>query len=127
MNKVLKVHPNDNIIVALQDFEVGQEVVLEDASYQLKEAIPVKHKFSATDLQIGAPTIKFSSNTLLFERMSDLIDIDAGTIVTGENSVESKGEELLNLIIQIASGERLTKAEMLGQDDFIPWKRGISL
>ncbi len=74
-----------------------------------------------------APTIKFSSNTMLYERMTDLIDIDAGTIVSGQDSIESKGEELLNLIIQIASGELLTKAEILGQDDFIPWKRGISL
>lgn len=74
-----------------------------------------------------APTIKFSSNTMLYKRMQDLIDIDGGTIVSGQDTIQSKGEELLELIIKIASGQQLTKAEMLGQDDFIPWKRGISL
>ena len=73
------------------------------------------------------PTIKFSSNTMLYERMKDIIDIDAGTIINGKDTINSKGEELLSLIIQIASGEKLSKAEILGQDDFIPWKRGISL
>lgn len=74
-----------------------------------------------------APTIKCATNTRLYQRMSDLIDIDAGTIVTGQDSVVSKGEELLELLIEVASGRQFTKAELLGQDDFIPWKRGISL
>lgn len=73
------------------------------------------------------PTIKFSTNNSLFEKMNDIIDINAGTIVTGEDTIESKGEELLKFIVEIASGQHLTKAEILGQDDFIPWKRGISL
>jgi altronate hydrolase len=74
-----------------------------------------------------SPTIKFSSNTMLYERMNDIIDLDAGTIVTGADTIESKGAELLDLIIEIASGRQLTKAERLDQNDFIPWKRGISL
>lgn len=74
-----------------------------------------------------APTIKMSSNNSLTQRMPDLIDINAGTIISGEDSIESKGEELLELLIQVASGKIQTKAERLGQDDFIPWKRGISL
>jgi altronate hydrolase len=37
------------------------------------------------------------------------------------------GETILESVIQVASGEVRTKAESLGQDDFIPWKRGISL
>lgn len=74
-----------------------------------------------------APVIKMSSNTRLYERMRDIIDIDAGTIITGEDSIESKGEELLELIIKVAGGEVATHASRLGQDDFIPWKRGVSL
>ena len=74
-----------------------------------------------------APTVKMSSNTELAERMVDIIDINAGTIISGEDSIETKGEELLELLIKVASGEKLTKAERLGQDDFIPWKRGVSL
>ncbi len=74
-----------------------------------------------------APTIKFSSNSALAKRMADLIDLDAGTIISGEDTIQSKGEELLELIIATASGDKLTRAERLRQDDFIPWKRGISL
>ncbi|MEM8896502.1 MAG: altronate dehydratase family protein [Bacteroidota bacterium] len=73
------------------------------------------------------PTIKMASNTRLAQKMSDLIDIDAGTIISGEDSISSKGAELLELLIKVASGEIITRAERLGQDDFIPWKRGVSL
>ena len=74
-----------------------------------------------------APTLKMSSNTMLAERMADIIDINAGTIISGEDTIQTKGEELLELLIKVANGETLTKAERLGQDDFIPWKRGVSL
>jgi len=74
-----------------------------------------------------APTIKMSSNTALARRMPDLIDIDAGSIISGEDSIESKGEELLDYIIRVAGGEATPHAVRLAQDDFIPWKRGISL
>jgi altronate hydrolase len=74
-----------------------------------------------------APVVKMATNTVLARRMSDIIDIDAGTIISGEDSVESKGEELFELLIRVASGEAQTHAERLGQDDFIPWKRGVSL
>ncbi len=74
-----------------------------------------------------APTIKMASNTALAERMADIIDINAGTVISGEDTIESKGEELLGLIIRVASGDQPTHAERLGQDDFIPWKRGVSL
>jgi len=74
-----------------------------------------------------APVIKLSTNTQLAERMSDAIDIDTGTIIAGEESVEDAGERILELILKVGSGELKTKAELLGQDDFIPWKRGVSL
>lgn len=74
-----------------------------------------------------APTIKVSTNTSLAKRMPDLIDIDAGTIISGRDSIESKGREILDYIIHVAGGEITPRAVQLGQDDFIPWKRGISL
>ena len=74
-----------------------------------------------------APTIKVSTNNRLAQHMPDIIDINAGTIITGEDSIQSKGEELLEYIIQVANGDYIPHAERLGQDDFIPWKRGISL
>ena len=74
-----------------------------------------------------APVIKMSSNNILSERMKDIIDFNTGTIITGEDTIESKGEELLEYIIKVASGEEVPAAVRLGQEDFIPWKRGISL
>jgi altronate hydrolase len=73
------------------------------------------------------PTIKLSSNSTLAKKMSDIIDIDTGTIISGEDTIESKGEEILEYVIKVASGEITPKAVLLGQDDFIPWKRGVSL
>ena len=74
-----------------------------------------------------APVIKISTNSRLAERMADIIDFDAGGIVTGETTIPQCAEPLLDLCIEVASGNRLTKAEEFGQNDFIPWKRGVSL
>jgi len=74
-----------------------------------------------------APVVKISTNSTLAERMGDIIDFNAGGIVTGESTIPASAEDLLELCIQVASGERTTKAELLGQNDFIPWKRGVSL
>ncbi|WPR71092.1 altronate dehydratase family protein [Flavobacterium sp. NG2] len=73
-----------------------------------------------------APVLKLSSNTTLFNKMNDIIDINAGTVITGEDTIESMGENILEHIIRVANGE-ISKAEIKGQNDFIPWKRGISL
>ncbi len=74
-----------------------------------------------------APTIKIATNTGLAKRMQDIIDIDTGGIITGEKTIEKMGEEILDFCIRAASGEVIPKAVLLGQDDFIPWKRGVSL
>jgi altronate hydrolase len=74
-----------------------------------------------------APVVKISTNSDLARRMPDIIDLDAGSIITGQKSVQATGEEVLEMVIQVASGEVQTKAELLAQDDFIPWKRGVSL
>src|SRR2546427_973428 len=74
-----------------------------------------------------APVIKLSTNSDLAWRMQDIIDIDTGGIISGEKTIEQMGEEGLDFVIQVASGEIRTKAEVKGQEDFIPWKRGISL
>lgn len=74
-----------------------------------------------------APVVKISSNTRLAEKMPDIIDVNAGTVIEGKKSIEEVGEELLEFIIEVASGKKQTKAQKLHQDDFIPWKRGVSL
>ncbi len=73
------------------------------------------------------PVLKVSSNNALAEKMTDIIDINTGEIISGSKTIEEMGEEMLEYIIKIANGELQSKAELLGQDDFIPWKRGISL
>jgi altronate hydrolase len=74
-----------------------------------------------------APVVKISTNSELAQRMPDIIDIDTGPIIAGETTIEKMGETILERVIQVASGEDQTKAEILKQDDFIPWKRGVSL
>jgi len=74
-----------------------------------------------------APVVKLSTNSKLAERMADIIDVNTGSIISGESTVEGMGETILDVVIRVASGEVQTKAELKGQDDFIPWKRGVSL
>ena len=74
-----------------------------------------------------APVIKISTNSALAARMHDIIDMDCGGILTENRTVEETGEALLETVIRVASGEMQTKAEQNRQDDFIPWKRGVSL
>jgi altronate hydrolase len=73
------------------------------------------------------PVIKIASNTRLAEHMSDIIDIDTGAIIQGKATIQAVGDSMLETMLDIASGKTLSKAEVLGQNDFIPWKRGVSL
>jgi altronate hydrolase len=73
------------------------------------------------------PVIKISSNTPLANRMGDIIDLDCGPVIEGLKTIEQMGEEILEYCIKVAGGERTPKAVLLGQDDFIPWKKGVSL
>ncbi|WP_026994957.1 UxaA family hydrolase [Flectobacillus major] len=73
------------------------------------------------------PMVKLATNTILAKKLPEIIDIDCGPIIEGEKSVEEMGEEVLEYIIGLASGEYQTKAMELGQDDFMFWRRGVSL
>jgi altronate hydrolase len=74
-----------------------------------------------------APVVKLSTNTDLAQRMHDIIDIDTGAVVAGQQTIEQMGDSILDFAIKVASGEVRTKAELKAQEDFIPWKRGVSL
>lgn len=74
-----------------------------------------------------APVVKVSTNTALYNRMPDIIDINCGTIIDGEETIEEAAHRMLEYVIRVASGEEVPKAVKLGQDDFIPWRRGVSL
>ncbi len=74
-----------------------------------------------------APVVKLSTNSSLAQRMHDIIDIDTGSVISGKATIERMGEDILEQVIKVASGETPTKAELNAQNDFIPWKRGVSL
>ena len=73
------------------------------------------------------PCIKVATNTPMFERMSDDMDLNAGTILEGE-PVEAAGRRLFELILAVASGQ-MTKSERsgVGEEEFAPWHIGPTL
>jgi altronate hydrolase len=73
------------------------------------------------------PVIKISTNTSLYTKMPDIIDINTGTIIDGEETIEYAAERILNYVIEVASGVKEPATKRNGQADFIPWKRGVSL
>jgi altronate hydrolase len=74
-----------------------------------------------------SPMVKLSTNTRLAEKLPEIIDINCGPIISGEKTVEEMGEEILDYVVELASGHISTKAMDLGQDDFMFWRRGVSL
>ncbi len=72
-----------------------------------------------------SPSIKLSSNSEIYRRMEDDIDIDCGPIAIGAASIEEKGAEILDYLLEVASGRR-TKSELLGYGgaEFVPWQVG---
>jgi altronate hydrolase len=72
-----------------------------------------------------APTLKLASNTVLWQRQQDDIDINCGPIADGEVSVDAMGEQIFRQILRVASGER-TRSEVhgYGQNEFVPWQLG---
>jgi altronate hydrolase len=74
-----------------------------------------------------APVIKLATNTRLYEKMPDIIDINTGTIIEGSERISEAGERILEHLIQVASGEKIALSVKNNQEDFIPWKRGVSL
>ena len=75
---------------------------------------------------IGFPTIpvlKIATNTPLFRRMGDNMDVNAGPIADGEASIAAVGQEIFDALLRVASGER-TASERLGHQEFVPWRIG---
>lgn len=74
-----------------------------------------------------APVVKIATNTNLYNKMNDIMDINTGSVIEGDETIEQAGERILDYVIRVASGEIEVSAVRHGQDDFIPWKRGVSL
>ena len=73
-----------------------------------------------------APTIKVASNTSMYNKMKGNMDINAGTIVAGEESVQQVGKRILDEMVRVSSG-KLTKSEILGHNDFSIWRIGPTM
>lgn len=75
-----------------------------------------------------APSLKLATNTRLYERMGDDMDINCGTIVDGSESAEQCGQRIFDLILRTASGQQ-TKSESMGfgDDEFAPWVLGATM
>jgi altronate hydrolase len=75
-----------------------------------------------------APSIKLATNSPMYERMSEDMDVNCGTILTGEETVAQCGERIFQLILRVASGER-TKSESydFGSSEFAPWTLGATM
>ncbi|MEX0285302.1 MAG: UxaA family hydrolase [Paracoccaceae bacterium] len=72
-----------------------------------------------------APTIKVATNSEMYSRMTDDMDVNAGEILSGDATVESKGREIYELFLRVASGEMSkSEAQGLGDYEFVPWQIG---
>jgi altronate hydrolase len=72
-----------------------------------------------------APSLKLATNTSMYRRLEEDMDIDCGPILTGEADIREMGERIFRLMLETASGKR-TKSEALGFGDseFVPWQIG---
>ncbi|MGE7774715.1 UxaA family hydrolase [Chitinophaga sp. NPDC101104] len=73
------------------------------------------------------PVLKLSTNSRLAAKMPDIIDLDTGPVINGDETLDQAADRIMELLISSASGHYTAKAQLLEQDDFIPWKRGVSL
>jgi altronate hydrolase len=72
-----------------------------------------------------APSLKIATNNVLWERQQEDMDLNCGTILTGEASIAEKGEELFRLMLETASGKRsCSELHGYGQNEFVPWQIG---
>jgi altronate hydrolase len=73
-----------------------------------------------------APTIKLASNTPMYRRMADDMDINCGTVIDGHKSLDDLGQEIFEKILAVASGERSKSEAMgVGEEEFCPWPIGV--
>jgi altronate hydrolase len=72
-----------------------------------------------------SPSIKLATNSVLYERMSDDMDINCGGIIDGTVTVQEKGREIFETILRVASGQASrSEALGMGQEEFVPWYLG---
>ena len=75
-----------------------------------------------------APSVKIATNSAMFRRLEDDMDVNCGTVLDGEESVEEAGHRIFDLVLRVASGEK-TKSELsgFGAAEFAPWQIGATV
>ncbi|MBZ0162163.1 MAG: altronate dehydratase family protein [Notoacmeibacter sp.] len=75
-----------------------------------------------------APSIKIATNTEMYNRMTEDMDVNAGAMLTEGASLEDKGREIYDLLLRVASGEKSkSEAQGLGDYEFVPWQIGATM
>ena len=75
-----------------------------------------------------SPSIKIATNTEMYNNMAEDMDVNAGTVITDNKSIEDVGQEIFDLIVKVASGKK-SKSEFqgLGDLEFVPWQIGATM
>ena len=75
-----------------------------------------------------SPSIKIATNTDMYSKMEEDMDVNAGKVITENKSIEDVGQEIFDLIVIVASGEK-SKSERqgLGDLEFVPWQIGATM
>jgi altronate hydrolase len=72
------------------------------------------------------PSIKLASNTPMYQRLQEDMDINCGVVVDGEVTIDEMGQRIFDEMLQVASGKRTKSEELgLGDNEFVPWALGI--
>jgi altronate hydrolase len=72
-----------------------------------------------------APSLKLATNSILYQRMSEDMDINCGDIIEGNCTVEEKGRQIFELMLRTASGQKSKSEELgIGSEEFVPWYLG---
>jgi altronate hydrolase len=75
-----------------------------------------------------APTIKLATNTEMFTKMVEDMDVNAGAMLTDGVTLEEKGREIYEMFLRVASGEQTkSEAQGLGDYEFVPWQIGATM
>jgi altronate dehydratase len=71
------------------------------------------------------PSIKLATNTAMYQRMSEDMDLNCGTIVDESETVQRAGERIFELVLKVASGQKSKSEELdFGDNEFVPWQLG---
>jgi altronate hydrolase len=74
------------------------------------------------------PSLKLATNTALYRRMGEDMDLDCGPVATGEVTVEEMGRRIFDLVLDVASGRRTASEELgYGDEEFVPWQLATTL